>query len=73
MAGTPQNGASPYKHPYHLVDPSPWPLVGAFAGGTFLFGIVLFAHYQITWVMVAGLLGVLAVMALWWWDVIKES
>jgi cytochrome c oxidase subunit 3 len=73
MAGTPQNGASPYKHPYHLVDPSPWPLLGAFAGGAFLFGIVLFAHYRISWVMFAGLFGVLAIMALWWWDVIKES
>ena len=21
------------KHPYHLVDPSPWPIVGAIAAG----------------------------------------
>ena len=25
--------APPHKHPYHLVDPSPWPLVGSFAAG----------------------------------------
>jgi cytochrome c oxidase subunit 3 len=73
MAGTPQNGASPYKHPYHLVDPSPWPLLGAFAGGAFLFGIVLFAHYGTRWVMVGGLLATFAVMFLWWRDVVKES
>ncbi|MCX7683993.1 MAG: cytochrome c oxidase subunit 3 [Acetobacteraceae bacterium] len=73
MAGTPQNGASPYKHPYHLVDPSPWPLLGAFAGGALLFGIVLYAHYRIGWVMIGGLLATLAVMFLWWRDVVKES
>ena len=21
------------KHPYHLVDPSPWPIIGAIAAG----------------------------------------
>ena len=24
---------APPKHPYHLVDPSPWPLIGAIAAG----------------------------------------
>ena len=32
------------KQPYHLVDPSPWPLIGAAAGGMTLFGIVEWAH-----------------------------
>ena len=35
------NGAhgAEQKHPWHLVDPSPWPLVGALsAGGDFISG-----------------------------------
>ena len=29
------------KHPYHLVDPSPWPIVGALGGGLTVLGIIL--------------------------------
>ena len=31
-------------HEYHLVDPSPWPAVGALAGGVLLGGAVLYFH-----------------------------
>jgi cytochrome c oxidase subunit 3 len=65
--------SSGLKHPYHLVDPSPWPIVGAFAGGTMLFGIILQAHGYGYWVLALGLLGVLTTMFLWWRDVVRES
>ena len=68
------------KHPYHLVDPSPWPLIGALFAGTMFGGGVLYMHglklFSIipgTWVMVAGLIGVLAIMFVWWRDVIIEA
>ena len=32
------------KHPYHLVDPSPWPAVGALAGFLLAFGAALGMH-----------------------------
>ncbi|MBR0680998.1 cytochrome c oxidase subunit 3 [Roseomonas eburnea] len=67
------NGASPYKHPYHLVDPSPWPLMGSFSGGALVLGIVLWAHNGSQWVFWLGLLGVLSTMFFWWRDVVKES
>jgi len=73
MASHSETGASPYKHPYHLVDPSPWPLVGSFAGGALLLGIILVAHYGTWWVLILGLLGVLATMFFWWRDVIREA
>jgi cytochrome c oxidase subunit III len=67
------------KHPYHLVDPSPWPLIGALLAGTMFGGAVMFMHgvslgpVHGTWIMVAGFLGVLAIMAVWWRDVIREA
>jgi len=65
--------APPHKHPYHLVDPSPWPLAGAFAGGALVFGIILGAHYK-NWLMLyLGIAGVLATMFFWWRDVLRES
>jgi cytochrome c oxidase subunit 3 len=73
MASTSETGHSPYKHPYHLVDPSPWPLVGAFAGGALVTGIVFIAHFGTYWLAALGLLGVLATMFGWWRDVLKES
>jgi cytochrome c oxidase subunit 3 len=66
-------GAHHYKHPYHLVDPSPWPLTGAFGGGALVLGIVLWAHSSITWVFWLGLLMTLGTMFMWWRDVLKES
>ncbi len=65
--------ASPNKHPYHLVDPSPWPLLSAFAGALLLSSIILNAHYGMVWPIFAGLAAMLVCMAGWWRDVLKES
>ncbi|MFT8243324.1 cytochrome c oxidase subunit 3 [Roseomonas sp. BN140053] len=64
---------APHQHPYHLVDPSPWPLLMAFAAGTMLLGIILYAHYGNHWVGPLGLVCVLGLMFLWWRDVVRES
>ena len=65
--------SSGLKQPYHLVDPSPWPIIGAFTGGATLTGIVLASHYHSYWMLVLGLVGTLVVMYGWWRDVLKES
>jgi cytochrome c oxidase subunit 3 len=67
------------KHDYHLVNPSPWPLVGALAatvmalgGVTWLKGMFgLPAHTS--WLFFAGLAGVLFTMIVWWRDVVMEA
>ncbi len=70
----PGTHSRPAKHPYHLVDPSPWPLLGALAGGVLATGIVLFMH-DITPLAAAGRRGcmVLTMMFVWWRDVVRES
>ncbi|MDJ0389409.1 cytochrome c oxidase subunit 3 [Roseomonas sp. E05] len=62
-----------HKHPYHLVDPSPWPLVASFAAGLMLFGIILWAREGVHWAFTLGLLGVLASMFFWFRDVVREA
>jgi cytochrome c oxidase subunit 3 len=61
------------KHPWHLVDPSPWPALGATSALVLTVGAVLYFHGGGPWVAVAGLLLTLLTMALWWRDVIKEA
>ena len=65
--------SSGLKQPYHLVDPSPWPIVGAVGGLFTVLGIIFVAHYG-SWIMLAiGLIVVLTTMFFWWRDVIRES
>ena len=67
------------KHDYHLVDPSPWPLVASVATTVMMLGAViwmkgLFGLPEGTkYVFFAGFAGVLYSMFGWWSDVIKES
>jgi cytochrome c oxidase subunit 3 len=67
------------QHDYHLVDPSPWPLAGAFSAAVMFIGAVmwmkgLFGLPEGTkYVFFAGLAGVLFTMYAWWSDVVKES
>jgi len=63
------------NHPYHLVDPSPMPLLTSFAimimmvGG----GLMFHEHAVGPWVLAAGVASVLACCFFWWKDVIKEG
>jgi len=65
--------AADHKHPWHLVDPSPWPIVGAVSAGMLTGGTVIFMHGGGSWLMILGMVGILATMAFWFNDVIKEA
>ena len=67
------------KHDYHLVNPSPWPLVGSIAGVLTAMGLVmwwkgLFGQPEGTWWLFAlGMALILTTMAGWWREVIREA
>jgi cytochrome c oxidase subunit III len=63
-------------HDYHLVDPSPWPVVGSISAFILAVGLISWMHKMFAaapLVFAAGMLGVLYTMIGWWLDVIKEA
>ncbi len=61
------------KHPYHLVNPSPWPILGSFAAVVLAIGGVHYMKGGQSFVMLAGLALVLYTMFVWWRDVVREA
>jgi cytochrome c oxidase subunit 3 len=68
------------NHDYHLVDPSPWPLIGAFSAMVMCIGAVMSmkglapAGLKVgPLVLGVGLIGVLYTMFAWWADVTREA
>jgi cytochrome c oxidase subunit 3 len=67
--------SSGLKQPYHLVDPSPWPVIGAISAGLLTTGMVMFMHHVGPWevLLPLGIVGILATMFMWFRDVIDEA
>ncbi|MFS8038560.1 cytochrome c oxidase subunit 3 [Xanthobacter sp. AM11] len=61
------------KHDYHVVDPSPWPIIGAVSALILTAGAVVWMHGGTALAMIAGFLGVLYTMFGWWRDMVHES
>ncbi len=60
-------------HEYHLVDPSPWPIIGAISAFVLALGFLRFMHFHSTWLLGIGVIMVLYTMFVWWRDVIREA
>ena len=67
-------------HPYHIVRPSIWPLVGSLSGGLLALGALMYMHDVSIGDMpigfkgiILGLIAVVATMFFWWKDVIFEA
>ena len=80
MAHYPEYSSSGKHHPYHLVNPSPWPLISAFSGGLFAVGALLWFHsvevagFTPGWLaVIPGVLAIIMCMYFWWKDVIHET
>ena len=63
------------KHKFHLVDPSPWPLLASLGAFMLTTGGVLYMHKILGgWdLFLNGLLLILFVMYVWWRDVVREA
>jgi len=63
------------QHSFHLVDPSPWPLVAAFSALMLTFGGVLHMHGYVggSFLWRFGFLMILFMMFCWWRDIIREG
>jgi cytochrome c oxidase subunit 3 len=63
------------QHSFHLVDPSPWPLVAAFSALMLTFGGVLHMHGYSggSFLWRFGFLMILFMMFCWWRDIIREG
>jgi cytochrome c oxidase subunit 3 len=60
-------------HPYHLVKPSAWPLLGAVGAFIVTVGAVHWWQGGDRYVLYGGFAVVLLTMALWWRDVVHEA
>ncbi len=61
------------NHDYHILQPSPWPLMGALSAFILFTGSVMYFKTDWPWVMLVGFAGVFYTMYVWWSDVIHES
>jgi len=70
-----QKNFNDQKHPFHLVDPSPWPLLASQGGLAFTFGGVMYAHnYNGGFTLFClGFFTILFSMYVWWRDIIREG
>src|SRR6478672_12842379 len=61
------------NHSYHLVNPSPWPAVGAVSAFALALGGIAYMHGASLLWTAPGFLGVAYTMFVWWRDVVHEA
>ena len=68
-----QNMSNTIAHPFHIVDESPWPLVGSMGAFLLTVGLVKWFHTNSFSLSFEGLTVILLVIAQWWIDVRLEG
>jgi len=63
------------RHPFHLVDPSPWPFLAGIAALTTTSGFVMYMHCYSGgfYLGLIGFLSLVNVSFFWWRDIVRES
>lgn len=67
-------GTTGKPHPFHIVNPSPWPLLCAFSAGGLALAAAMSMHGMLAghWVILAGIV-LLTLSGLWFRDIIREA
>nr|ALO77615.1 cytochrome c oxidase subunit 3 [Cantharidae sp. GENSP01] len=61
------------NHSYHLVDVSPWPILGAFSTMTLMTGMIKWFHTFNNSLFALGFITMLLIMYQWWRDISREG
>nr|YP_010936420.1 cytochrome c oxidase subunit III [Curculio bimaculatus]WKW54873.1 cytochrome c oxidase subunit 3 [Curculio bimaculatus] len=61
------------NHPFHLVDKSPWPLLGSMSMFSFMMGLIKWFHLHNNNLLYLSFLTNLLIMYQWWRDIVRES
>nr|ALO70449.1 cytochrome c oxidase subunit 3 [Coccinellidae sp. 1 EF-2015] len=61
------------NHPFHLVDYSPWPLLGALSAMISMMGLIKWFHLYQSNLFLIGTMITSIIMFQWWRDVVRES
>nr|QJW33594.1 cytochrome c oxidase subunit III [Arge aurora] len=61
------------NHPFHLVNISPWPILGALSVMITVSGSVKWFYSSKSMMLTLGIINILLIMIQWWRDIIRES
>nr|AXS64848.1 cytochrome c oxidase subunit 3 [Cucujoidea sp. 14 KM-2017] len=61
------------NHPFHLVDISPWPILGAFTALSAMTGLIKWFHFFKYNLFLLSFLILGMIMFQWWRDIVRES
>nr|AXS65485.1 cytochrome c oxidase subunit 3 [Silvanidae sp. KM-2017] len=61
------------NHPFHLVDQSPWPLLGSLSAFTLMMGLIKWFHMFNPDLFFMGIISTLMIMFQWWRDITREG
>nr|AXS65885.1 cytochrome c oxidase subunit 3 [Bostrichoidea sp. 4 KM-2017] len=61
------------NHPYHLVDYSPWPILGALSAMIIMTGLIMWFHLFNNKLFLFGMIVTMMIMYQWWRDITREG
>nr|YP_009742833.1 cytochrome c oxidase subunit III [Cryptalaus yamato]QID91195.1 cytochrome c oxidase subunit III [Cryptalaus yamato] len=61
------------NHPFHLVEVSPWPILGAFSAMVMMMGLIKWFHMFTPDLFLLGAINTILIMYQWWRDITREG
>jgi len=62
-----------HSHPFHMVEPSPWPVIGSIAVLLMAPGAIVYMHDGTPFILLAGFALLIYTFYGWWRQVVRES